>query len=84
MSHKFDKDRSVTREYCKIPLYYTDIVHPQNKDKVLVLMDRIGDNYTACWRNIALCKTGIEFLVKATDKGFIFKGKEINTLKRVL
>lgn len=81
MSHKFGKDRSVTISYAKIPLYYTGIINPKNKNKELVLMDRIGDNYTACWRNMELNKTGIEFLLKATEKGFIFRDKEIDLSK---
>ena len=47
MSLKFEKNRSVSYGYCKIPLFYTGIKHPNNKDKELVLMDRIGPNYTA-------------------------------------
>jgi hypothetical protein len=41
-------------------------------------MDRMGDQYTACWRNDKLSKVGIYFTVKATDKpiGFIFKDKQ--------
>ena len=75
MSLKFGKNREVTTGYAKIPLYYTGVKHPNNKNKELVLMDRLGDNYTACWRNNELCKVGIEFLVKAVDGGFIFKDK---------
>jgi len=77
MSLKFEKNRSVSVGYCKIPMYYTYIYHPTNKDKELVIMDRIGSNYTACWRNNKLGKVGIEFLLKATKKGFIFKDKEV-------
>lgn len=75
MSQKFGKNRSVSLSYCKIPLLYTGIKHPNNKNKELVLMDRIGDNYTACWRNNELSKVGIEFLIPAIDGGFIFKDK---------
>ena len=78
MSKKFDKNRSVSMGYCKIPMYYTGINHPNNNDKELVIMDRLGKNYTACWRNEKLCKVGIEFLLSATEKGFIFKDKEIS------
>lgn len=76
MSLKFGKDREVSHGYAKVPMYYTGIKHPNNNNKELVLMDRMGDNYTACWRNNATCKTGIEFLVLAIDGGFIFKDKE--------
>ena len=75
MSLKFEKDRSVSFGYVKIPMFYTGLIHPNNKNKELVLMDRLGGNYTACWRNNKLCKVGIEFLVKAVDDGFIFKDK---------
>ncbi len=81
MSLKFEKNRSVSLGYCKIPLFYTNIKHPNNPDKELVIMDIIGDNYTICWRNNKLCKVGIEKLVKGTDKGFIYKGKEIELSK---
>lgn len=87
MSKKFGKDRSVSVAYAKIPLYYTEIIHPQKKQKKLVLMDKIGSNhYTACWRNERTCRTGIEFLVKATNDGFIFKNKEykLKNLKKTL
>lgn len=77
MSLKFKKNRSVSFAYCLIPLYYTGIIHPNNKDKELVLMDRLGKNYTACWRNNKLSKVGIEFLLSATENGFIFKDKEL-------
>ena len=75
MSLKFSKNREVTTGYAKIPLYYTGVKHPNNNNKELVLMDRMGDNYTACWRNNELCTVGIEFLVKAVHGGFIFKDK---------
>lgn len=75
MSLKFSKNREVKEEYIKIPLYYTGIISPNDKDRELVIMDRIGSNYTACWRNNKLCKLGIEFLVKATKEGFYFKDK---------
>jgi hypothetical protein len=75
MSKKFNKDRSVSVAYAKIPLYYTGIIHPNNINKELVLMDRLGKNYTACWRNNTTSKTGIEFLIQAIDGGFIFKDK---------
>lgn len=84
MSRKYGKDRSVSIQYAKIPLYYTRIIHPHNKDKELVLMDRIGDNYTAAWRNNDRCSIGIEFLVRATKKGFIYKDKEYGLGNRVL
>ena len=75
MSLKFEKNRSVSNGYAKIPMYYTGIKHPNNKSKELVLMDRIGDNYTACWRNNKRGMVGIEFLVKAVSGGFLFKDK---------
>ena len=78
MSHKFDKNRSVSFSYCKIPLIYTGIFHPNNKSKELVLMDRVGKkHYTACWRNNERSAIGIEFLLTAIPGGFIFKDKEI-------
>lgn len=75
MSQKFQKDRAVSTGYAKIPMYYTGIKNPKNSNKELVIMDRIGDNYSACWRNSMTNKTGIEFLVPATDVGFSFKDK---------
>ena len=86
MSYKFDKNRSVSRGYCKIPMYYTGIKNPKNNNKELVIMDRLGKSYTACWRNHETCRVGIEFLLKATEEGFIFKDKEIslNSVKVVL
>jgi hypothetical protein len=78
MSKKFDKNRSVSTAYIKIPMYYTGIKHPTNKNKELVLMDRIGKNYSACWRNNKKNTVGIEFLILATKTGFIFKDKEIS------
>ena len=81
MSLKFEKNRSVSYGYCKIPLFYTGIKHPNNKDKELVLMDRIGPNYTACWRNNKTSKVGIEKLIVATESGFIFKDKEYSLSK---
>lgn len=84
MSKKFKKHRSVTRAYAKIPLYYTGIIHPNNSDKELVLMDRLGSNYTACWRNNSTDKVGIEFLVRSVDYGFIFKDKVYKLGNKVL
>lgn len=84
MSLKFGKNREVSIGYAKIPLYYTGLKHPNNKNKELVLMDRLGDNYTACWRNNHLNKTGIEFLVKAINNGFIFKNKSYVLGNKVL
>ena len=75
MSLKFGKNREVTMGYAKIPIYYTGIINPSNPNKELVLVDRLGDNYSACWRNNQLCKVGIEFLVKAVCGGFVFKDK---------
>ena len=83
MSLKFEKDREVSFGYAKIPMYYTGIKHPNNKDKELVLMDSFGKHYSACWRNMTTSKTGIEFLLKSTDKGFIFKDKEYSRGSRV-
>lgn len=77
MSRKFEKNRSVSPHYCKCPLYYTGIKDPRKIGKELVLPERLGENYTACWRNNRLCKTGIEFLLPVTKEGFLFKGKEI-------
>jgi hypothetical protein len=83
MSQKFKKDREVTVSYSKIPLFYTGIKHPNNHRKELVLMDRFGDNYSACWRNNKTGKLGIEFLVPATQGGFIFKDKKRKLGSRV-
>ena len=77
MSRKFEKNRSVSDGYCKIPLYYTGIKHPENKNKELVLMDQIGKNYSAAWRNNKRCSIGIQFLLPIIDGGFIFKDKRI-------
>lgn len=76
MSQKFEENRSVSVGYCKIPLIYTHIFHPNNKNKELVLMDRIGSNYSACWRNNKRSAIGMEFLIPAIEGGFIFKDKE--------
>ena len=84
MSLKFSKSREVSFGSAKCPLYYTGIKHPNNKDKELVLMDKLGDSYSACWRNNNLCNVGMEFLVKATDKGFLFKDKEHKLGNKVL
>lgn len=84
MSLKFSKNRSVSIAYCKVPIYYTGLINTNNKNKELVLMDRLGDMYTACWRNHKLCTLGIEFLVKAVPAGFIFKNKEYSLGNRVL
>lgn len=75
MSLKFGKDRAVSFGYAMVPLFYTGIKHPHNKNKELVLMDYMGGKFTACWRNNKLHKVGIEFLVKAVDNGFVFKDK---------
>ena len=77
MSHKFNKNRSVSVGYCKCPMFYTGIINPKNKNKELVIMDQFGKNFSACWRNNELCKTGIEFLLPIVDGGFKFKGKII-------
>jgi hypothetical protein len=76
MSLKFEKNRSVSTSYINVPMYYTRIEHPNNKNKELVIIDRLGENYLACWRNGKTCKMGIRFLVKATKNGFMFKNKE--------
>ncbi len=73
---KFGKDRSVDFNWEKLPLYYTRIINPSNKDKELVIMEVFGKHCSACWRNNALSKVGITFLLKTTGDGFIFKGKE--------
>ena len=46
-------------------------------------MERLGNSYSACWRNNILNKTGIEFLVKAVNGGFVYKDKIYNLGKRV-
>lgn len=77
MSLKFGKNRSVSEEYSLIPMFYTGIKNPRNKHKELVIMDRMGKNYTACWRNNDLNKIGILFLLPAVRGGFKFKDKTI-------
>lgn len=84
MSLKFQKNRLVSIAYAKIPIYYTRIFHPHNKYKELVLMDRLGDSYTACWRNSKTGRCGIEKIIKATERGFIFKDKEYRLKCKVL
>lgn len=84
MSLKFQKDRSVSIAYAKIPLYYTRIFHPHNSHKELVIMDRLGDSYTAWWRNSKTGKCGIEKLIKATRHGFIFKDEEYRLKNKVI
>ena len=76
MSIKFKKDREVEFGYEKIPIKYTGITRPNNRNKELVLMNDYGDHYAAAWRNNKLCKIGITFLLEKTEEGFIFKGKE--------
>ena len=73
MSLKFNKNRSVDLLYCKIPLKYTGIIHP---NKELVLMDSLGSYYSAAWRNNKRNTIGIEFLLKKIPCGFIFKDKK--------
>lgn len=79
MSLKFDKNRSVHPLYLSVPLTYTRIKHPQNLAKELVLVDWVGRNYVAAWRNEDRCNIGLTFLVKAESRngkpGFIFKDK---------
>ena len=81
MSLKFGKNREVTTGYAFIPIFYTGIKHPHNKNKELVLMDKIGKYYTACWKNMENNRCGIQFLVKAIDAyyqkdaRFIYKDK---------
>lgn len=79
MSKKFDKNRSVDYRYLACPLKYTNIFHPNNHNKELVLLDQLGKSYTAAWRNDKTNKIGITFLLKI-DKvngknGFWFKDK---------
>lgn len=78
MSHKFDKNRSVSEGYCKIPMYYTPIFHPDNKNKQLVIMDQMGKSYIAAWRNNIRDSIGPTFKIKIDTKngGFIFKDKK--------
>lgn len=76
MSQKFGKGRSVEIAYMSVPLKYTSIKHANNSDKELVLIDDFGKHYVAAYRNNKTCKIGIHFLLKRTENGFIFKGKE--------
>lgn len=74
---KFGKDRSVDFSWEKVPMVYTGIKHPTNPDKELVIKEFFGSKVEVCWRNIRLTKMGIGKLVPRTERGFIFKGKEI-------
>jgi len=86
MSKKFETNRSVPVNYFVMPLYYTGIEHPNNKDKELVLIDDYCNHYVAAYRNNRLCKVGIHFLLKKEQKngkcGFVFKGKFYGFKKR--
>lgn len=74
---KFGKDRSVDLSWEKVPMQYTGIRHPQNKDKELVIKEFLGDKAEVCWRNNRLSKMGIGQLVPLTKEGFLFRGKEV-------
>lgn len=74
---KFGKDRSVDFSWDKIPMLYTGIKHPQNKDKELVVKEFFGSKVEICWRNNKLSKMGIGKLVPRTERGFLYKGKEV-------
>lgn len=79
MSRKFYKNRSVDFAYHAVPLFYSGIMHSNNKGKELVLIDDYGKHYVAAYRNNFTNKVGIHFLVKKVIKknkyGFIFKDK---------
>lgn len=74
---KFGKDRSVDFSWEKIPMVYTGIIHPNNTNKELVIKEFFGSKVEICWRNNKLSKMGIGKLVSRTEKGFLYKGKEI-------
>lgn len=83
MSKKFHKDRSVKWQYFRVPMYYTFVRHPRNKQKELVLIDDFGKNFVACWYNNKTGKMGITFLVKSLGNKFIYKDKEYPLGSRV-
>lgn len=86
MSLKFQKNRSVPFAYHAVPMYYTGIIHPTNKDKELIIVDFLGKHCIAAWRNNKRNMVGIHFLLKEEQRkgkfGFIFKDKFIPFNKR--
>ncbi len=76
MSNKFEDNRSVDERYLKIPLRYTGILNPSNNNRELILIDFLGDNYLAAYRNHHTGRIGRTFLLKAIENGFIFKDKK--------
>lgn len=73
---KFKKDKEVTSSWFMVPSFYTGIIHPNNTNKELVLMEYFGKHWSACWRNNKTNKVGIYFIVKADKNGFTFKDKK--------
>ena len=82
MINKFGKNRSVEPWYTTIPLVYTGHIHPNKPSKELTIMGYMGkEKYVASWYNDKTGRFGIEFLVDATEDGFIYKDKEIKFTK---
>ena len=54
-------------------LHYTDIIRYNRR---LVILRKDGNNYVASWLDDMLLKLSDEFLIPATDKGFIFNDVE--------
>ena len=79
MSKKFHKYRSVTFDYFAVLIFYPYIMHRNNKNKELVLLDDYGQHFVAAYRNNATCRIGMHFLLKKINTkkqyGFIFKDK---------
>lgn len=86
MAKKFHKNRSVQFAYHAVPIYYTGIIHPNNKDRELVLVDDYGQHFMAAWRNNKLCRVGRHFVLKKEIQnkkvGFVHKDKFIALRKR--
>lgn len=86
MAKKFHKDREVPHSYHAVPIYYTGIKHPANKDRELVLVDDHFNHFVAAWRNNKLCRVGIHFILqkewKNNKSGFIFKDKFVALRKK--
>ena len=81
--NKFQKNRSVSEGYFMIPLCYTGLINPKNKNKELVLMESLGNGtYSACWRNSQTNKVGIYFLIKMVKGKMLFKGKTLRLSRK--
>jgi len=88
MSLKFEKCRSVDFRYHAVPLNYTGVTHPSNKQRELVLLDWYpkgtenkpqGGTFLCAWKNHNTGKVGRQFLCKEVLKDnkryFEFKDK---------